>query len=122
MDLRVFEAKALAEALTEAGHSVSERTAQRWKAGDTAPKPQDITAIWRLLGVDKPKSPPAWAEGLVRMTVAEVLDGPAMDALLDRAMERVATLRAEQSQDHDEDPESGDPPDADAANAQADDQ
>lgn len=52
--LKVFEAKALAEELTAAGHSVSERTAQRWKAGKTKPKPQDIRAIRDLIGATLP--------------------------------------------------------------------
>jgi hypothetical protein len=51
--LRVFEAKALAAALTEAGYSVSERTVQRWKAGQTRPKPQDIRAIRDLVGASE---------------------------------------------------------------------
>lgn len=65
--LRIFEAKALAEALTKAGHSVSERTAQRWKAGETHPKPQDIRAIRELVGATAPghtkEAPPAGADG-----------------------------------------------------------
>lgn len=52
--LRIFEAKALAEELTKAGHSISERTAQRWKRGVTKPKPQDIHAIRRLVGATLP--------------------------------------------------------------------
>lgn len=60
--LKVFEAKALAEALTDAGHSVSERTVQRWKAGKTKPKPQDVRAIRNLVGaqlaLDAEKSRP----------------------------------------------------------------
>ena len=53
MDLTIFEAKALANGLTKFGHSVSERTVQRWKAGITRPKPQDIEAIRRMLGIQK---------------------------------------------------------------------
>lgn len=67
--LRIFEAKALADELTKAGHSISERTAQRWKKGETQPKPQDFRAIRRLvdqlsLGTTKEAPRPAWAEGL----------------------------------------------------------
>jgi hypothetical protein len=66
--LRVFEAKALAAALTDAGHSVSERTVQRWKAGETHPKPQDVAAIRRLIGASLPdtqKNAPAEAGALL---------------------------------------------------------
>ena len=64
--LRVFEAKALAAALTDAGHSVSERTVQRWKSGTTKPKPQDIRAIHRVIrlaGTEK-APPPEWAAAM----------------------------------------------------------
>jgi hypothetical protein len=61
--LSIFEAKALADALTRSGHSVSERTAQRWKAGETSPKPQDVRAILALLDTTK-EALPLWAEGL----------------------------------------------------------
>jgi hypothetical protein len=67
VDLSVFEAKALALALTEHGHSVSERTVQRWKSGTTKPKPQDIRAIRALVGsldIQKEAAPPDWAERL----------------------------------------------------------
>lgn len=73
--LRVFEAKALAAALTEAGYSVSERTVQRWKAGQTHPKPQDIRAIRVLVGsldVTKEAEPPDWATRL-QETVDSIL-------------------------------------------------
>jgi hypothetical protein len=63
--LSIFEAKALADALTRSGHSVSERTAQRWKKGETQPKPQDVRAILALLGTTKEAAPPEWAERLV---------------------------------------------------------
>jgi hypothetical protein len=62
--LSIFEAKALADALTRSGHSVSERTAQRWKKGETQPKPQDVRAILALLGTTKGAAPPEWAERL----------------------------------------------------------
>jgi hypothetical protein len=68
--LAVFEAKALADALTRAGHSVSERTAQRWKKGETTPKPQDVRAILSLLGTTKEAAPPEWAERLVERVEA----------------------------------------------------
>jgi hypothetical protein len=75
--LRIFEAKALAEELTQAGHSISERTAQRWKAGETKPKPQDIRAIRELVGATIPDTTkeaprPEWAEGLESRIVSEV--------------------------------------------------
>lgn len=66
--LRVFEGKALAEELTRAGHSVSEKTVQRWKSGITKPKPQDIRAIRELVGATLPdmqkEAPPRWAREL----------------------------------------------------------
>jgi hypothetical protein len=67
--MRVFEAKALATALTEAGHSVSERTVQRWKAGDTPSKAQDVRAIRELVGAmiadTTNEAAPLWAGRLV---------------------------------------------------------
>ena len=69
--LRIFEGKALAEALTASGHQVSEKTVQRWKNGTTKPKPQDIRAIRALVGVTTKDAPPdesdeapAWAIAL----------------------------------------------------------
>ncbi len=66
--LRIFEAKALASALTDAGHSVSERTVQRWKAGETNPKPQDLHAIRLLIDASfqahEETAPPEWARRL----------------------------------------------------------
>lgn len=63
--MSIFEAKALAAALTEAGHSVSERTVQRWKKGDTRPKPQDVAAIRRVVGAsENDPLKPAWVEGV----------------------------------------------------------
>jgi hypothetical protein len=114
MDLRVFEAKALAAALTEAGHSVSERTVQRWKAGVTKPKPQDIRAIRHLLDVETQRSaaPPHWAERLIEMvdqvyqTQVELADAAsrrviealAPDDLRQAALEADARLAAELEQ------------------------
>lgn len=65
----------MAEELTRAGHSVSERTAQRWKKGETSPKPQDIRAIRELIGATLPETPksaapPYWAERLLAGTMA----------------------------------------------------
>ncbi len=64
MDLRIFEGKALAHALTKSGHSVSERTTQRWIKGETQPKPQDLAAIRALVGQTEEDSPPDWARSL----------------------------------------------------------
>jgi hypothetical protein len=75
--MRVFEAKALAEALTDAGHSTSERTAQRWKKGETRPKPQDVRAIRELVGAMLPDTtkepPPEWARAVAVETADEVI-------------------------------------------------
>ena len=81
--LRVFEAKALARALTEAGHAVSERTVQRWKAGKTKPKPQDIQAIRRVIRLpDATKEPPPeWARELADQTARRVIEALAPDDL-----------------------------------------
>jgi hypothetical protein len=92
VDLSIFEAKALANALTAHGHSVSERTVQRWKAGATKPKPQDIDAIHRLLGQQE-ESPPAWAEGLVDDAVTRIvtlLGGPEYPDAIERLRVRLA--------------------------------
>jgi hypothetical protein len=67
--LRIFEGKALAKALTDAGYQLSEATAQRWIRGATTPKPQDIRAIRELVGAmlpdtTKEAAPPEWAERL----------------------------------------------------------
>ena len=81
VDLSVFEAKALAHALTEHGHSVSERTVQRWKAGTTKPKPQDIRAIRELLAATE-KEPP-WL-GRLQTKVDSILSNQGRLALLIR--------------------------------------
>lgn len=82
--MRIFEGKALAEALTEAGHSVSEKTAQRWKKGETNPKPQDVKAIRDLVGVLTQKAaPPITAERLEEVRgeiIAEVRQNRAVIA------------------------------------------
>jgi hypothetical protein len=82
VDLSVFEAKALALALTEHGHSVSERTVQRWKSGTTKPKPQDIDAIRRLVGATE-KEPP-WV-GRLQQTVDSI--HARQDEIMDRQAE-----------------------------------
>jgi hypothetical protein len=79
--LSIFEAKALADALTRSGHSVSERTAQRWKKGETQPKPQDVRAILALLGTKKEAAPPEWAERL-QATVDSVYER--QDVIMER--------------------------------------
>jgi hypothetical protein len=79
--LSIFEAKALADALTRSGHSVSERTAQRWKKGETQPKPQDVRAILALLGTTKEAAPPEWAERL-QATVDSVYER--QDVIMER--------------------------------------
>lgn len=72
--LRIFEGKALAKALTDAGYQLSEATAQRWIRGATAPKPQDIRAIRELVGAMLPDTtkaaPPWWAERLLAGVMA----------------------------------------------------
>jgi len=88
-----------------------ERTVFRWCSGATPPVAVQ-KEVREMLGLpDAPKSPPAWAEGLVRMTVAEVLDGPAIDAWI----ARVEALRAQRLRDRDEDQASDDPPGAGGA-------
>jgi hypothetical protein len=69
--------------LTRSGHSVSERTAQRWKKGETQPKPQDVRAILALLGTTKEAAPPEWAERLLA----------AMDSVLANQSEIIAEQR-----------------------------
>lgn len=84
--LSVFEAKALAAALTEAGHSVSERTVQRWKAGTTKPKPQDIRAIYGVIGLAyEEAAPPEWVERLLTGVMALEAKIEVSDSELDRA-------------------------------------
>lgn len=51
--VRFFEAKELAEGLRSRGHDVSDRTVQRWKAGESQPKQQDLAAIWQLLEAER---------------------------------------------------------------------
>jgi hypothetical protein len=113
---------------------ISPSTISRWKAGrvglsqlGTLANALDVTVHVVIPPAGKPtvgteKSPPAWAEGLVRMTVAEMLEGSAMDAVVERALEHAEAQRKAQSQDPDEGQESDGPPDADEANAQAGDQ
>ena len=102
--LRIFEAKALAEELTRSGHSVSERTAQRWKAGATHPKPQDIRAIRELVGATLPdtqKTTPAGAgaaETLLQMWTGP--DAPPWaETQVDRIIKAVESLRGEATEE-----------------------
>lgn len=95
--LRVFEAKALAAELTAAGHAVSERTVQRWKAGKTQPKPQDIKAIRDLVGATLPdtqkSAPPADAdEAQMTADISKRLD---QIMTRDEVQELVRTVKAE---------------------------
>lgn len=92
MDWRMFSPSGLAEALTDSGHKVSERTVQRWKAG-AQPRPADLRAIRDLVGhSEKPRpdepdgaisallerwnSPdaPPWAKGLTTQII-EAIEG-----------------------------------------------
>lgn len=111
--LRVFEGKALAEELTRAGHSVSEKTVQRWKSGVTKPKPQDIRAIRELVGATLPDTKkeasataeaiasvflerwskaqePEWALKLTEHIIGEIrsLQGTSMEAAATAALDR----------------------------------
>ena len=74
MKVELFEGKALAAALRDSGYDVSDRTVQRWKAGEIAPKPQDVAAIRRVLGVhENDPLKPEWVEG-VEDKLGQVLD------------------------------------------------
>ena len=65
MDWGIFRAEGLAKALTDAGHDVSERTVNRWKAGTSRPSKGQLEAIRRLIGInEKEAAPPVWAERL----------------------------------------------------------
>lgn len=97
--LRIFEAKALAEELTNAGHYVSERTAQRWKKGETEPKPQDVRAIVRLVlslaENEEEAAQPEWAgrlEAKVDQLVIEGLDDPVLQTALRGLVSRLGVL------------------------------
>lgn len=98
--MRVFEGKALAAALTEAGHEVSEKTVQRWKAGDTKPKPQDIRAIQSLIGAETQKEAAPDISGRLdeidvrvrQLTVGLALMSPAIaEAMRQAAIEAAET-------------------------------
>lgn len=92
--LRLFDAAALARALKEEGHEVSERTAQRWKAGSVDPKPQDIAAIRRLIGEPERAALPGWAERLMVGVMALEAKGAISDEELVKAEARAAAWAA----------------------------
>lgn len=89
MDWNLFRAEGLSRALTAAGHDVSKRTVERWKAGESTPSKGHLEAIRRLVCGDDYRTqrstppgdqpdgafdrfmdrwesgdPPAWAQGL----------------------------------------------------------
>jgi hypothetical protein len=92
--LRLFDAAALARALRDEGHEVSERTAQRWKAGTSTPKPQDLAAIRRLLGEPERAALPDWAERLMAGVMALEEKGGVSDEELAKAEARAALWAA----------------------------
>ena len=92
--LRLFDAAALARALREEGHEVSERTAQRWRAGTSTPKPQDMAAIRRLLGEEQRPVMPDWAERLMAGVMALEEKGAISDEELVKAEARAAAWAA----------------------------
>lgn len=101
--LRLFEAKELAEALRRSGHDVSDRTVQRWKASESSPKPQDMNAIWRILGQEPSQStPPPWARELTEELKEEMRrlilgDDDDPDSLVARVLARLEAQLAAQS-------------------------
>ena len=78
----MFRSEGLAKALTDAGYSVSSRTVDRWKAGESRPSKGHLQAIRELVGATQNAAPseegaaaellrlwtgaqaPAWAQGL----------------------------------------------------------
>lgn len=70
--LKPFEARALAQALTDWGHKVHYKTVERWKNGKTPIKAGDVAAIRLMVaGVDTEKPPPWW-EAAYGDLVAEI--------------------------------------------------
>jgi len=90
--LRLFDAAALARALREQGHEVSERTVQRWKAQTVTPKAQDMAAIRRLLGQLDIPTIPHWAERMLAGIMA--LESSVSDDELAQAEARAAAWAA----------------------------
>ena len=104
MDWGIFRAEGLAKALTDAGHDVSERTVNRWKAGTSRPSKGQLEAIRRLIGInEKEAAPPLWAERLQasieavyerQSTVGQEMAGKVIEALASPAQhewaERIA--------------------------------
>ena len=70
----MFRSEGLAKALTDAGHEVSDRTVDRWKAGTSKPSKGHLQAIRELVGADTTKEPPPdWAGAMEERIVSEVV-------------------------------------------------
>lgn len=97
----MFEGKALATALRNHGHQVSDKTVQRWKAGITHPKSQDMTAVRQLiaelLGHNEKAPEPEWVQGL-REDVAEIRERLPAPSLLQPFVDAVGQLEVLLSQ------------------------
>lgn len=92
MDWDVFRAEGLAKALTDAGHEVSERTVNRWKAGTHRPTRAQLRAIVELVADTKEEAAPGW-ERLEVMLEAVRLKLNVTDAELDQAEADLLTAR-----------------------------
>ena len=102
----MFRSEGLAKALTDAGHEVSERTVDRWKAGTSKPSKGHLQAIRELVGADTTKEPPPdWAGEMEERIVSEVLVN--REVLLE-ALAAGFAERAERELDEDNDDEEPD--------------
>jgi predicted DNA-binding transcriptional regulator YafY len=90
--LGLFAGKPLHRALVDAGHEVSVRTVQRWIAGTSPPKAQDLEAIRRLLPGGQ--EPPAWAKRLLEGVLALEAKAGVSESELAQAQARAAAALA----------------------------
>lgn len=103
----MFRSEGLAKALTDAGHSVSARTVDRWKSGESTPSKGHLEGIRELVGATKsapagagaaeellrlwtgPKAPP-WARAMTRQIISAIERD--RQAFLDQSAAQYAAL------------------------------
>lgn len=93
----MFRSEGLAKALTDAGHSISPRTVDRWKAGESRPSKGHLQAIRELVGTpDTAKEPPdpSWIERLLAGVMALETESEITELALAEAEARAAAYLA----------------------------
>lgn len=128
VDWEMFRSEGLAKALTNAGHGVSARTVDRWKAGESTPSKGHLQAIRELVGAQQNapagagaaeellrlwlgrKAPP-WAQANVRRILTAIAEErtAVVDAAIERAVEIAEQRLFRDNGDGDDQPPLGPP-------------